>query len=102
MQQTTVLGQTGQTLLNYTFGCGPGYSLADSIECHSAIDNVPQHTYTNTKIQLSSPNLSFNTTLNADNSSPKGFTSTDGGTNWFIEEITLFATSCECDSNGNC
>ncbi|KAF2161468.1 hypothetical protein M409DRAFT_28197 [Zasmidium cellare ATCC 36951] len=102
MQQTTVLGQTGQTLLNYTFGCGPGVSLVDSIECHAAIDNVPQHTYTNTRIQLSSPNLSFNTSLNADNSSPNSFASTDDGTNWFIPEITLYATSCECDSNGFC
>ncbi|KAK4505451.1 hypothetical protein PRZ48_003414 [Zasmidium cellare] len=100
--QTTVLGQTGATLVNFTFGCAPGIHLADSIECHSAINNVPQHTYTNTKIQLSSPNLDFNTTLVADNSSPNSFTSTDDGTTWFIPEITLYATSCECDSSGNC
>lgn len=94
MQQTTILGRTGQMLIDWTHDCGPGYSLSFDIECHSPIENVPQHTYTETKIQLSAPNPSFNTTLHTSNSTPLDFTSLDGGTTWFIEEITLLTTSC--------
>lgn len=66
MERKSVLGNTGQILLDYAIGCGAGYSNTFSIECHSTIDNVPQHEYANTKIQLSDPNPSFNTTLHTE------------------------------------
>jgi len=100
---TQTASVNGNTVSSVTQPGALGYRFADTIECHANVGATPEHTYTDTTITLAGSNPSFNANLNAaDGATPTSFSSTDGGTTWYIQTITLPASTCECNATGNC